>query len=260
MNLATRGRHEQILEDLMEKKHVTVRDLASNMAVSEATVRRDLRALADERLVTLVHGGATLPRKNDFSFLAKRQRNLRAKEVIALLAVDLIGDGDQVFIDSGTTCFEMAVPLSRKHGVSVLVHSARLAIELQPTDASVILLGGQYRPERMDVVGPIAHETLEQMRGYMAFIGADGLSIEGGPSAVDIESSHLYRLAVKNAREAVLLVDHTKFEKPSLYCIVPWENVDRVVTDQLPDAGWRRFFREQKIDLIVPTQENESLS
>ena len=126
--------------------------------------------------------------------------------------------------------------LKRKRGLSIIVNSARLALELDAPGMSVILLGGQYRPDRMDTVGPLAIATLDQLRGYLCFIGADGLDMDFGPAAADIESADLNRLAVRNARETVLLVDHTKFAAPSLFKIVDWEPISRVVTDQPPDA------------------------
>ena len=56
----------------------------------------------------------------------------------------------------------------------------------------------------MDTVGPLAAATLEQLRGYVAFIGADGLDKNFGPAAADIESADLNRRAVRNAHGAVL--------------------------------------------------------
>src|SRR5262249_31047831 len=158
-------------------------------------------------------------------------RNQEAKHVIGQLAASLVNDGEQIFLDSGTTSFQMAEPLSRKRGLSIIVNSARLALELKAPAMNLIILGGQYRPDRMDTIGPIAMSTLDQLRGYTAFIGADGVSMGFGVSAADIESAHLYRLAASNARETVLLVDHTKFESASLFKIVDWEMIRRLVTD-----------------------------
>lgn len=228
------------------------------MAVSEATVRRDLRELARDQKVNLVHGGATLPGNGDFSFGAKRRRQLDAKHVIGQLAADIVRDGEQIFLDSGTTCFEMAAPLTAKRGLSIIVNSARLALELKTPAMNLIILGGQYRPDRMDTVGPITLSMLEQLRGYTAFIGADGLSMSFGVSAADIESAHLHRLAVGNAREAVLLVDHTKFENASLFKIVDWDSIDRLVTDRRPDDDWMRFLHEQQITVICPDEPEVS--
>jgi DeoR/GlpR family transcriptional regulator of sugar metabolism len=104
----------------------------------------------------------------------------------------------------------------------------------------------------MDCVGPIAITTLEQLRGYIAFIGADGLSMDFGPSANDIDSAATYRQAVKNARQTILLVDHTKFAEPSLYRIVEWDAIDRIVTDEHPPESWMEFFGQHEIDVVCP--------
>lgn len=244
-----------MLSELLDKKHVTVRKLASNMSVSEATVRRDLKALADGQKVHLVHGGAMLPSDSYFSFDAKRDRSSEAKQVIGELAASLVNDGDQIFLDSGTTIFQMAEPLATKRGLSIIVNSARLAIELKAPAMNLIILGGQYRPDRMDSIGPIAMSTLDQLRGYTAFIGADGLSMGFGVSAADIDSAHLYRLAVANARDTVLLVDQTKFQSASLFKIVDWDRVSRIVTDARPSDEWMQFLQERGTEVIYPADE-----
>lgn len=244
-------RRERILGELFKAGHVWVRDLADELDISEATVRRDLRALADSGQVELVYGGAALMRTSDYSFRTKATRSIEAKQLIGRMAAAMVTDGDQVFLDSGTTCFEIAPHLKRRHGLTVIVNSARLALELDTPGLNVILLGGQYRPERMDTVGPLAMNTLEQLRGYTAFIGADGLSMDFGLTASDIESAHLYRSATRNARETVLVVDHTKFASPSLFKIVDFDAISRVVTDRDPGHEWREFLSEGSIGLVT---------
>jgi len=96
------------------------------------------------------------------------------------------------------------------------------------------------------------------LRGYRAFIGADGVSMDFGLAASDIESSHLYRLAVRHARETILVLDHTKFEAPSLYKIVDWEAVSTVVTDQTPSPEWCEFLRSKKVSLVAPEVQEEN--
>jgi DeoR family glycerol-3-phosphate regulon repressor len=250
MSQATKERRKQIMAQLLDRKHVTVKDLAASMDVSGATVRRDLKALADEEELLLVHGGATLPRQGDFSFRAKQLRAVDEKRIIGRLAAALVLDGDQVFLDSGTTCSEMVPYLKKMHGVTVLANSARLALELNAPGLRVFLIGGEYRPDRMDTVGPMAISALNQVRGYVAFIGADGLSVDFGPSASDMASAHLHHVVVENAREAVLLVDSSKFGGASLFQIVDWSRISKVVTDREPDGRWKRFFEEQTIEVI----------
>jgi DeoR/GlpR family transcriptional regulator of sugar metabolism len=253
MALHTQDRRERILAEVAEKGHVTVRDLASGIAVSEATVRRDLKALADGNQIQLVYGGAAQLRTSDYSFRAKARRNFDAKRAIGRLAAELVGDDEQIFIDSGTTCFEMAAMLKRKRGLTIIVNSARLVMELPDAPGiTVFTLGGRYRPDRMDTVGPLATATLDQLRGYLAFIGSDGLSMDFGPTASDSESAFLYRQAVRNARQTCLLVDRSKFLTPSLFKIVEWEAISKVLTDGAPPPEWAEFLASRQIQCMYP--------
>jgi DeoR/GlpR family transcriptional regulator of sugar metabolism len=249
-----RQRREKILATMLEKRHVSARDLAVDLSASEATVRRDLRAMAADGEVELVYGGAMLRRPSDYSFRSKGQRNIEAKRTIGRLAADLVGEDEQLFLDSGTTCFEMLPFLKARHRLSIICSSARLALEIEAPGISVILLGGQYRPDRMDTVGSLATSTLDQLRGYLCFIGADGLDREFGPSAVDLESADLHRRAVRNARQSVLLVDHTKFAAASLCKIVDWELVSRIVTDRPPTPEWMDFLSARGIQVDYPEE------
>jgi DeoR/GlpR family transcriptional regulator of sugar metabolism len=249
-----RQRREKILAAILEKRHVSARDLAADVSASEATVRRDLKALAAEGEVELVYGGATLRRPSDYSFRSKGQRNTEAKRVIGRLAADLVGEDEQIFLDSGTTCFEMLPFLKARRRLSIICASARLALEMDPPGISVILLGGQYRPDRMDTVGSLATATLDQLRGYLCFIGADGLDQDFGPAAADLESADLNRRAVRNARQTVLIVDHTKFAAASLCKIVDWELVSRIVTDRAPSPEWMEFLSARGIQVDYPEE------
>ncbi len=251
-------RRDSILTLLYQEGYVEVAALAEKLGVSEATVRRDLRSLADEGQLELSHGGASVAQKHDYSFISKSLRNIEAKRRIAQLASDLVQDGDQLFLDSGTTCFEMTKHLRARRGLSVIVSSTRMAQELVAPGLTVILLGGQYRPERMDMVGPLASATLDRLRGYKAFIGTDGLGMEFGPSSIDIESASLFGQAVQNARETLLLADHTKFHSPSLYRTMAWKDVTNIITDIEPDPNWTAFFAREGIHLYYPPDQNET--
>lgn len=250
------NRRDQIMAALLENKRVSVSRLALDLAVSEATVRRDLRRLASEEDIQIVHGGATLCPQIDYSFHAKSRRNPDAKQVIGRMAAQLATEDDHLFVDSGTTCLQMAPQLRMRKQVSVIATSVRLASELSAPGVNVVLLGGQFRPARMDTVGPLAVSSLDQLRGYVAFIGADGLSTDFGPSASDMESAHLHQIVVRNARETVLLVDSSKFAAPSLYRIASWDQIKKVITESPPPPEWCDFFQESNIEIIHPVGDS----
>jgi DeoR/GlpR family transcriptional regulator of sugar metabolism len=258
MSQAAADRRKAIMSQLLEHKQVTVKELAAAMEVSDATVRRDLKALADQQGLKLVHGGASLPRERDFSFQARQMRYTEEKKIIGRLASELVHDGDHVFLDSGTTCSELVPYVKKMRDITILANSARLALELNASGVQLFLIGGEYRPDRMDTIGPMAVSTLNQVRGYTAFIGADGLSTDFGPSACDLASAHLHRQVVQNACATVVLADHSKFGNASLFQIVDWSQITTVVTDREPGSEWRQFFSERNITLVYPGSDTNS--
>ncbi|MBN1867443.1 DeoR/GlpR transcriptional regulator [Candidatus Sumerlaeota bacterium] len=258
MSSSTDQRHERILGEVYEKGRAAVKDLAVSLSVSEATVRRDLKKLAGNGRIELIYGGATLARPSDFSFHSKEMRHIQDKRLIGRLAARLISNNDQIFLDSGTTCFQIASHIKMKRNLTVMANSARLATELSAPGLNVVLLGGQYRPDRMDTVGPLTTRTLENLRGYVAFIGCDGLSMDFGLTASDIDSAHLHALVIANSRETVLVADHSKFAAPSLYRIVGFESLTRIVTDRRPDEEWMQFLGERGIEVVCPDSEEGS--
>ncbi|MBN2843135.1 MAG: DeoR/GlpR transcriptional regulator, partial [Sedimentisphaerales bacterium] len=227
-------RREEILAIAYRSGHVLVKTLAEAIGVSEATIRRDLQGLAADGHIELTHGGARVIFNSDYSFISKSLRNVDAKNTIARMAADIINDGDQIFLDSGTTCFQMTGHLRAKRSITIILNSVRTAQELRTPGINVLILGGQYRPDRMDTVGPMAFESLERLRGYRAFLGTDGISMDFGLTSVDIESAHLLSIVARNAKDCVLIADSSKFDQPSLYKIAGFNAISTIVTDQAP--------------------------
>ena len=53
-------RRQQMLQIMEDNEFVTIEQLVNELdGISESTVRRDLKALSDDGLVTLVRGGAS---------------------------------------------------------------------------------------------------------------------------------------------------------------------------------------------------------
>lgn len=245
-------RREEILAICYRSGHVQVKKLSEELNVSEATVRRDLQGLAAEGHLELTHGGAKVIFNSDYSFISKSLRNVEAKSIIAQMASSIINDGDQLFLDSGTTCFQMTGYLRAKRGLTIILNSIRTAQELRTPSLNVLILGGQYRPDRMDTVGPMALESLERLRGYRAILGTDGISMDFGLTSVDIESAHVLSIVAKYARECILIADSSKFDQPSLYKITDMNTISTIITEKQPNDEWCKFFKENNINIIHP--------
>jgi DeoR/GlpR family transcriptional regulator of sugar metabolism len=99
-------RHRAILE-LVRARDTNVEQLSSVLGVSEATVRRDLTALAKQRHLVRTHGGATALvglHEPEVSLEERTSTQRDQKNAIAQAAAAHVQEGDTLLLDGGTTC------------------------------------------------------------------------------------------------------------------------------------------------------------
>lgn len=127
---------------------VGVADLAELTGASEMTIRRDLEALAAQGVLERYRGGARslLLRGEEPPFALRTQNGVEAKRRIAAEVAALIGDGESVVLDSGTTCLEVARAFEhRRLTVMPLSLHAVNALTAAP-QVSLLVPGGRPRP------------------------------------------------------------------------------------------------------------------
>jgi DeoR family fructose operon transcriptional repressor len=122
-------RKQQILELLRKKKKIVVPELCVHFGVSASTIRNDLKALNDARLITRTHGGAISNSKVSHEPLPvdKQSYMNRQKKAIALQAAELVDNGDVIALCTGTTVMELARCLVHKKKLTVVVNDIGIA-------------------------------------------------------------------------------------------------------------------------------------
>jgi DeoR/GlpR family transcriptional regulator of sugar metabolism len=55
----------------------------------------------------------------------------------------------------------------------------------------------------------------------------------------------------KRAAEAIVVADHTKFEQRALTVFAQWTDIDRLVTDHLPEGALATALREAGTEILV---------
>ncbi len=107
--MLTEKRHEIILSLLNKKSFVSLKEVLDATNSSESTIRRDLKSLEIENKLKRVHGGAKSLSRNSIeaSYNEKSSLNINEKKSIALLASNLIEDGDCIYLDGGTTTYSV---------------------------------------------------------------------------------------------------------------------------------------------------------
>jgi DeoR/GlpR family transcriptional regulator of sugar metabolism len=255
LGLLAEERHQCILNALQANGRVEVTVLARELDVTEVTIRRDLAALHKAGVVKKTYGGAVLPPVPEMNLSVKfrQTRNLNAKKTIGRLASDLVQNGDVIFLEAGSTCYEIIPHLARFEHLTIIVNSLYLLGRLHElTRHRVIITGGLYRPDRMDMVGPTAEAALSQLSGFKAFTGADDIAIDAGISGADVVTVGFAKLIAQRASQLVFVGDHTKFDNPALYKIADIGELDYIVTDMAPSEEWHTAAREKNITLIYP--------
>lgn len=232
-----------ILEELAHRRAVTVADLCQVTGASEATIRRDLNALARQGRLSKVHGGAVLPdgefHGEEPDMETKSQLYMAEKDRIAQYAASLIGDDDIVFLDSGTTVLQMAGHL-RESKALFLTNSIDCARRLMERGLRAYVLGGMLKPGTVAIVGA---ETLEALRRYnftKAFLGINGVAVNQGFTTPDPEEAAVKALAASRARSVWVLADSSKFGQVTAATVFPLDEAG-IITDVLPDARYREY-------------------
>ena len=234
-------RARTILQQVSQRQTVSVADLCALTGASEATIRRDLNALARLGKLNKVHGGATSLEAEEF--LAQepdadtKRLYAREKDKIARYAAGLVGEDDVVYLDTGTTTLHMAEYLKGSKALFV-TSSVEFACRLTEHSLKVYVLGGMLKPGTVDIVGAEALTELGRFNFSKVFLGASGVSVSQGFTTPDPEAAALKRIAASRAQSVYMLADSTKFGRVTAATIFPLEEAI-IITERLTDARYR---------------------
>ena len=254
-------RQQLIAELVAGRGRARIGELAAHFDVTEQTVRKDLRALAERGLLKRTHGGAiALHPLVDRELAGREATHQEAKARIARACLALLQDGDAVFLDSGTTVTGIARALAAEQAVggrgrplrnlSVLTSALDVARELAdlPT-VEHVLLGGQLHRQGGAVVGALTVENLQRFAVGVAFIGASGFSGDG-ISVATIAEAQAKAAVIERARHVVVPFDASKVGATDFARICELDAIDTVVMDRAgPEV--ERLCAAHEIRLVV---------
>ena len=225
-------RLSRILERLSAAGSVGVVDLADDLGVSAATVRRDLALLGDQRLLARTHGGAVA--HGVLYELPLRYRSARHQEEkarIARCAAQLVPDGAAVGMTGGTTTTEVARALSDRR-LTVVTNSLSIASELAVRpNLKLVVTGGVARPESYELVGPLAEGALATLNLDLVLVGVDGISVDEGFTTHHEVEAHTNHALIDRARRVVVVADSSKLGQVAFARICGLDDVDELITD-----------------------------
>ena len=247
-------RQARIAERVSARGRARIGELAELFGVTEPTIRKDLSALQERGLLKRAHGGALAVHPPIDRELAGRQTAHRdGKEAIARSCVELLRDGDSLFLDSGTTVEAIARTIARdSRGLRLSVLTSSLSVATALADVrsiDCVLVGGQVRRVDGSVVGDLALDNLRRFSFGTAFLGVSGFS-SVGISVGSLAEASLKEAVIERARRVVVAMDHSKIGTTDFARISGLEEVDVVVSDDATPAV-RELCAAYGIELVL---------
>jgi len=227
-------RHPEILELAAQSGKVTVEGLAQHFGVTLQTIRRDLTDLAEAGQLERVHGGAILPSGTVNIGYADRQILFEAeKRAMARACAALIPDGASLFLNIGTTTEAVAHALMQHRNLMVVTNNMNVArILTGHPDCQVILAGGILRRADGGLTGDLTVQTIRRFKFDYAVIGCSALDSDGDLLDFDISEVGVSQAILDQARQAILVADHSKFQRAAPARIASLSRIDAFVTDR----------------------------
>ena len=245
-------RKQQILAILARDKQVQSTELSQQFQVSEDSIRRDLRELAAAGLLQRVHGGALPVSAAIAPFEARKSVQIDAKKTIAQKAVSLIGAGQVVIIDGGTTTTEMIKLLPHDLPFTVVTHSPSIAVGLIDYPAiEVILLGGTLFKHSVVTTGSALSESANRINADLFFMGVTGVHHRAGFTTGSFEEAGVKRLLSERASETIVMASQEKINAASAFAIGDLNLASALIVDCELDAPLKSALDSHGVSVIV---------
>lgn len=228
-------RKQFILQWLERNGEADIKALSAALQVSEITARRDLNLLAEDGLLMRTHGGALrLPdRPPSYPFANKAAVNIKAKEAIARRAAAEVREGDTLFLDCGSTVFHLC-RFIKDRKVRIVTNSLPVVEALRDSLADINIVGGELDKERQAVHGTMAEYHIRQYHAEKAFLGVDGISVNGLYAHSEKEAALTLAFA-SNSASNFLLCDGSKINRESYLRFAGLDLIGTVITDAAPE-------------------------
>ncbi|MBW4508030.1 MAG: DeoR/GlpR family DNA-binding transcription regulator [Scytonematopsis contorta HA4267-MV1] len=249
--MLTAERRQFIMEILHREKKVLSSELSLTLKVSEDTVRRDLRELAEAGLLQRVHGGALLTSPVTASYADRQKQAPKEKEAIARAAAKLVCPGQVVILDGGTTTLQVTRHLPLDLQATVVTNSPPIAIALaEHPQIEVVMLGGQLYKKALVNVGTVTIETLRMIRADLCMLGVCSLHPEVGISVSNLDEAHVKRAMISRSAEVVGLVTAAKLDKAAPYIVESIHALTYLVTSPIVSNEMLASYKDLGLTLV----------
>ena len=244
-------RFQLILEQLNQEQKVQLGQLSDLLKVSEDTVRRDIKELADQGLLKSVRGGAVPHSPGPHHFRDRIGYGSEQKQIIANKALQFLQDGQVVIFDGGTSALLIAQSLPKDIRLTVVTNSFPIANILEEHEkVEVLFAGGRLMKNSFVTVGNETIQFFRRFRADICLLGICSIHAELGVTGPDYEESDVKRAMIESSREVIALSTIEKLGTAEAYYVCPTNQLTTIVTDQPDEREEFTIYREIGIKMV----------
>lgn len=254
-----RKRHQLIIELLRKKQVLYVVDAAKELGVSELTIRRDFDHLLEKGFIKRFHGGAKLVVSKSEEppvYESKGLINKDKKEIIAKVVTDYVHAGDTVFINAGTTAYEVIKHIKDKD-ITIVTNNA-IACNLIDSEckANLISTGGEYNARNQSYSGILATELIHKMYASVCILGVNGITASDGISTPFYGETLINEeFLSRNKGLSIVIADGSKLGKVFCFNSASMDKIDILVTDSSADEEELKKLRATNTKVIIANEQ-----
>jgi DeoR/GlpR family transcriptional regulator of sugar metabolism len=247
-------RRQRILDAARSRGTVSARELSASLGISEVTIRRDIRQMAEEGHLRRTRGGAMVAPAlaHEPSSHEKALEAGQEKAAIAVVAAGMVANGESIILGPGTTMLALARELVDRRDLTVVTNSLLVPPALGAAPGvELLLVGGTVRPSIDAVLGPATERALRSLRAGIAFVSGSGFSAERGLTTPNLLVAATDQAIVEAAARVVVLADRTKIGREAMFQTIPAQRVDILLTDDGADAEELERLRDVGVEVRV---------
>lgn len=244
-------RQQKIIDEVSINRKVSSVFLSEKLNVSEDTIRRDVKDLDTQGLLTKVHGGAISTIQKLYHYNEDVIYNRESKVRIAQKAITLIEEGMVIIMSGGTTNLMVAKLLPKKLKATVYTYSLPIAMQLTEHPLiETIFIGGKIHRSSMVTTGIDVIQYLSNLRANICFMGVSALSIEQGITDEGYEVSIIKKAMINASEHIIYLATSNKLNSILNYDVCDLKEIDTVVTDLDTDDPAIKDYKDAGIILV----------
>ncbi|MDO5026961.1 MAG: DeoR/GlpR family DNA-binding transcription regulator [Tissierellia bacterium] len=212
-------RFNKIIDLVNRRGSVKTIEIAEELNVSLATIRRDLNELDENKKIKKIFGGAKSIKAPHFitieeSILEKNKMHMPEKNELGKFAARLINDDDFIYMDAGSSV-EAIVPYIEAKNLTFVTNSLGIARELSSLKYKVFILPGELKLTTDSITGSAASEYIKRFNFKLGFFGTNGIDYDFGFTTPDINEAIVKTEALSRCEDAYVVADQSKFGKLS---------------------------------------------